>query len=205
MQGHGYSGEGEPADVSCRILDCYIDPSNHMLRYKEIIPLLYGENIFDFHPIHQTRHAGSLEHFLAFTHSIPVERLEDLRHIRLRANLEFKYVPKKHAYLLEQDGEYRWARVCDALRRMPNLVTLRIGITARYCTRNRYGNRRRSVEESQPENRILSQLIGVRAKQECVVEMPWVRSAVGELPGAEFWLSEADGAVEPVDESIREG
>lgn len=180
-------------------------PGNSLtvLRYKEIIPLLYGENVFHFHPVHQARCSGSLEHFLAFTHAIPTERFQDLRHLHLRANLEFKYWPKKQAYLLQHDGEYKWSRVCDALRRMPNLVTLHILITARYWTGYRNWNRRRPVEGPQPENQVLRQLIGVRAKKKCVVEVPWVRCAVGELPGAQFCVTEENDAVDPADQSMR--
>lgn len=93
--------------------------------------------------------------------------------------------------------------MCETLKQMRNLLTLKICVhRLQYQTKTTYWNRRQPVEGDAPENRMLAQLIGVRARKECVVEVPWVRRVIGELPGAEFELREAEGAVDVVDESL---
>ena len=171
--------------------------------YQEIIPMLYGENVFHFHPLRNIGHAGSVEHFMAFTQSIPAARLDDLRHIRLRAHFNFHHIPKRQTYIMRADDEYRWKTTCNSLRQMANLLTLHVCLVrVSYQTGSTMCGRRRSVDGPAPEDRILQQLVGVRAKMSCVVEVPWKTSVLCELPGAEFELRETVEATDVPDESL---
>lgn len=170
----------------------------------EIIPLLYGANIFHFQPIWSLICPASLEHFLAFTHSIPDARWDSLRHLRLKICLTFSFHARRSTYFLTGPGEYRWKRMCDTLKRASSLSTLVVDIKrAAYRTGNWQDCYRRSVCRRGPENRLLRHLIGVRAKKRFVVQVPWTGKVVGELPDATFQIQEKEGALtDVVDKSL---
>ena len=166
--------------------------------------MLYGDNVFHFLALPRLACQGAIEHFLAFTHSTPEARLDCLRHLRLDIQLKFELKKRGRTYVLQGGQEYRWKRTCDTLKRMKNLSTLNVILNpVTYQTGTMHCNRRQPVVGQAPEIRVVKQLIGVRARYQCVVEVPWARSVVGHLPGAEFELREGEGALDDVlDESL---
>jgi hypothetical protein len=173
-------------------------------RYREIIPLLYSENIFNFHRSSETGFGSTSEVLLAFTRSMPAARLECIRHIRVRFNFDFRQILKRKTYVLRGNGEYRWKQLCQRLKTMTGLVTLHLEVSrATYQTRTRTWIRREATEGQSPEHRLMRQLIGVQARNQTVVKIPWGQGVVGELPGAKFELHEGEGAIEDVVEDGR--
>lgn len=167
--------------------------------------MLYSEHIFDFHESRYTNLGGGLAHFLAFANSIPVERLQDLQHIRLKAPFEFHLNRKKVTFQLSRNQEETWNRACEILKRMPNLLTVEI-LVRTSCPRSLVdGVAQSPVEEQTPEEWVLRDLVGVRVRGEPVVEMPSVRDLVGGSPRAEFELRSTEGAFDVVAAKDRTG
>lgn len=159
--------------------------------------MLYREHVFEFYEPEYSNLLEPMAHFLAFTNSIPAERLQDLQHICLKVFFEFQLNRKKVTFQLSRKREEEWKRVCEMLKRMPHLLTLRILVRTKCLRCLVDGVAQSPVEGLTPEEWVLRDLVGVHVRGEPVAEMPRVRDMVERL-GAEFELRSREGAFDVI-------
>ena len=89
--------------------------------------------------------------------------------------------------------ERRWKTATTLLKEMSSLTTLHIRIgRGYYHTGFSSSSSRRPVLGQTPENKVLTELIGIQARQSFVVEMAWSEEVRGELVEATFDLVVVD-------------